>query len=204
MVILSTPYGCLVPPHHDRHSSRARDTRNAQTHVQLYGRSVNDTKGSRGDLPRVAPSMHKYPVSIKSCPRQPRTHCPLCPQVRVEWDRAAHAIGRLDVCNELGERVGWVRVRKVAPCMCCARPLAHAFCSAFQLGAKTGAKGLPTGTAQLQPARKKFIAELRATISDRSSCTAAWRPALLLSSSAACWTSSAVRGTIFLLLSYFR
>ena len=128
-------------------------------------------------------------MSSESCPRQPRRLCPLCPQVRVEWDRDARAIGRRHVCNELGERVGWVRVRKVAPCMCCARPLAHAFCSAFQLGAKTGAKGLPTGTAQLQPARKKFIAELRAAISDRSSCTAGWRPALLLCSSAACWTT---------------
>ena len=150
------------------------------------------------------PSTHECSVSSESCTRQPRRLCLLCPRVRVEWDCDARAISRRDVCNELGERVGWVRVRKVAPCMCCARPLAHAFCSAFQLGAKTGAKGLPTGTAQLQPSRKKFIAELRAVRSDRSWCTAGHRPALLLSSSAACWTSSAVRGTIFLLLSYFR
>ena len=124
------PYGCLVPPHHDRHSSRARDTQNAQIYVQPYGHSVYDPKGSRGDLPPAAPSTHKFPVSSESCLRQPRRLCPLCPQVRVEWDRDAHAIGRRHVCNELGEPVGWVRVRKVAPCMCCARPLAHAFCRA--------------------------------------------------------------------------
>ena len=48
---------------------------------------------------------------------------------------------------------------------------------------------LATGTAQLQAARKKFIAKVGAAISDRSPCTAAWRPALLLCSSAACWTT---------------
>ena len=131
------PYGCLVPPHHDRHSSRARDTQNAQTHVQPYGRSINDPKGSRGDLPHTAASKDKYPVSSESCPRQPHRLCLLCPHVRVEWDRAAHAIGRLDVCNELGERVGWVRVRKVAPCVCRKPPLAHTFWQHVPNGCKS-------------------------------------------------------------------
>ena len=94
-------------------------------------------------------------MSSESCPRQPRTHCPLCPQVRVEWDRDAHAIGRLDVCNELGERVGWVRVRKVAPCVCRKHPLAHTFWQHVPNGCKSWGKDWPPAQPNCKQREKK-------------------------------------------------
>lgn len=91
----------------------------------------------------AAASTYKYPLSLESTSRSPRRQSQLCPQVRVEWDREACANGRRVVCGDGTERAGRLRMRKVAPGMCCKRPLAHAFCSTFPMAAKTVAKHWP-------------------------------------------------------------